>query len=124
MESSTVLEARGRRVSRTGMARPSTRDLKLPAYLKLPRWQRLARCTERLTYLAQAYLAVRVNHLSNNWGDKVENCKLSFSQLYKLAPTSNVKADIAKVRGARGPNYVYKAESLAVELSGSSDDDN
>ena len=65
-----------------------------------------------------------VNHLSNNWGDKVENCKLSFSQLYKLAPTSNVKADIAKVRGARGPNYVYKAESLAVELSGSSDDDN
>ena len=52
------LEARRRRVSRTGMARPSTRDLKLPAYLKLPRWQRLARCTERLTYLAQAYLVV------------------------------------------------------------------
>ena len=91
-----------------------------PNYLQKPATD----CSRHFGYLAQAYLAVRVNHLSNNWGDKVENCKLSFSQLYKLAPTSNVKADIAKVRGARGPNYVYKAESLAVELSGSSDDDN
>ena len=91
-----------------------------PNYLQKPARQ----CSANFVLLAQAYLGVRANHPSNNWGDKVENCKLSFSQLYKLAPTSNVKADIAKVRGARGPNYVYKAESLAVELSGSSDDDN
>jgi hypothetical protein len=91
-----------------------------PNYLQKPATD----CSRHFGYLAQAYLAVRVNHLSNNWGDKVENCKLSFRELYKLAPTSNVKADSAKVRGARGPNYVYKAESLAVELSGSSDDDN
>ena len=131
MESSTVLEARRRRVSRTGMARPSTRDLKLPAYLKLPRWQRLARCTERLTYLAQAYLVVRLDHDMKSWGNKPENCELSFDRLKKLTSHGDVKANIAKVRPARSAGgrglYLYKAETLAAEWSGkssSSDDDN
>ena len=146
MESCTVLAARGRRVSRTAgvqcrvvctPSRLTIRRVRREPYPALKDWnyddfcaepnylQKPATdCSRHFGYLAQAYLAVRVNHLSNNWGDKVENCKLTFRELYKLAPTSNVKADIAKVRGARGPNYVYKAESLAVELSGSSDDDN
>ena len=81
-------------------------------------------CGTNFGYLAKAYLAVRVNHPSNNWGDKVENCKLSFNKLYGLLKDPDVKADIMKVRGARGRDYAFKAESLAVELSGSSDDDN
>ena len=75
-------------------------------------------CSRHFGYLAQAYLAVRVNHPSNNWGDKVENCKLSFNKLYGLLKDPDVKADIMKVRGARGRDYAFKAESLAVELSG------
>ena len=58
------------------------------------------------------------------WARQVENCKLSFRGLVKLLKHPDVKADVAKVRGARGREFVYKAESLAVELSGSSDDDN
>ena len=91
-----------------------------PNYLQKPARQ----CSANFVLLAQAYLGVRANHPSNNWGDKVENCKLPFYKLYRLLKDPDVKADIAKVRGARGPDYVYKAESLAVELSGSSDDDN
>ena len=82
------------------------------------------RGTHHLTTEYNSGRLIRVNHLSNNWGDKVENCKLPFYKLYRLLKDPDVKADIAKVRGARGPDYVYKAESLAVELSGSSDDDN
>ena len=81
-------------------------------------------CGDKFGKLAKAYLVVRVNHPSNDWGDKVENCKLSFRGLVKLLKHPDVKADVAKVRGARGREFVYKAESLAVELSGSSDDDN
>ena len=91
-----------------------------PNYLQKPARQ----CSANFVLLAQAYLGVRANHPSNNWGDKVENCKLPFYKLYRLLKDPDVKADIAKVRGARGKDYVYKAESLAVELSGSSDDDN
>ena len=146
MESCTVLAARGRRVSRTAgvqcrvvctPSRLTIRRVRREPYPALKDWNYIdfceeprstgntfARCTERLTYLAQAYLVVRVNHPSNNWGDKVENCKLSFRGLVKLLKYPDVKADVAKVRGARGREFVYKAESLAVELSGSSDDDN
>ena len=60
----------------------------------------------------------------NSWGDEPENCRLGFAKLMKLADHPDVKADIVKVRGARGRDYAFKAESLAVELSGSSDDDN
>ena len=81
-------------------------------------------CGTSFGVLARVYLVVRVNHPSNDWGDKVENCKLSFRGLVKLLKHPDVKADVAKVRGARGREFVYKAESLAVELSGSSDDDN
>ena len=91
-----------------------------PNYLQKPARQ----CSANFVLLAQAYLGVRANHPSNNWGDKVENCKLSFRGLVKLLKHPDVKADVAKVRGARGREFVYKAESLAVELSGSSDDDN
>ena len=69
-------------------------------------------------------MAVRVKHDMNSWGDEPENCRIEFAKLIKLSTHPDVKADIAKVRGARGKDYVYKAESLAVELSGSSDDDN
>ena len=68
--------------------------------------------------LARVYMAVRVKHDMNSWGDEPENCKLSFNKLYGLLKDPDVKADIDKVRGARGPHYVYKAESLAVERSG------
>ena len=91
-----------------------------PNYLQKPARQ----CSANFVLLAQAYLGVRANHPSNNWGDKVENCKLSFNKLYGLLKDPDVKADIMKVRGARGRDYAFKAESLAVELSGSSDDDN
>ena len=67
---------------------------------------------------------VRVDHDMKRWGDKPENCELNFAGLRKLISQGDVKANIAKVRGARGREFVYKAESLAVELSGSSDDDN
>ena len=90
-----------------------------------------ARCTERLTYLAQAYLVVRLDHDMKSWGDKPENCELSFESLKKLTSHGDVKANIAKVRPARSAGgrglYLYKAETLAVEWSGkssSSDDDN
>ena len=90
-----------------------------------------ARCTERLTYLAQAYLVVRLDHDMKSWGDKPENCELSFDRLKKLTSHGDVKANIAKVRPARSAGgrglYLYKAETLAVEWSGkssSSDDDN
>ena len=63
-------------------------------------------------------------HDMNSWGDEPENCRLGFAKLMKLADHPDVKADIVKVRGARGRDYAFKAESLAVELSGSSDDDN
>ena len=49
---------------------------------------------------------------------KVENCKLPFYKLFGLLKDPDVKADIMKVRGARGRDYAFKAESLAVELSG------
>jgi hypothetical protein len=91
-----------------------------PNYLQKPANQ----CGTSFGVLARVYLVVRVNHPSNDWGDKVENCKLSFRGLVKLLKHPDVKADVAKVRGARGREFVYKAESLAVELSGSSDDDN
>ena len=68
--------------------------------------------------LARVYLVVRVNHPSNDWGDKVENCKLSFRGLVKLLKHPDVKAEIKKVRGARGWDDAFKAESLAVERSG------
>ena len=50
--------------------------------------------------------------------EEAANCRIEFAKLYKLSEHPDVKADIDKVRGARGPHYVYKAESLAVERSG------
>ena len=76
------------------------------------------RCGVLFAKLARVYMAVRVKHDMNSWGDEPENCRLEFNKLYKLSEHSDVKADLAKVRGARGPHYVYKAESLAVERSG------
>ena len=60
----------------------------------------------------------RHKHDMNSWGDEPEKCRIEFAKLYKLSEHPDVKADIDKVRGARGPHYVYKAESLAVERSG------
>ena len=68
---------------------------------------------------------VRVDHDMKSWGDKPENCELNFAGLRKLISQGDVKANIAKVRGARNfvgkSGYVHKAESsesLAVERSG------
>ena len=54
----------------------------------------------------------------NSWGDEPENCRIEFKKLYKLSEHPDVKADIDKVRGARGWDDAFKAESLAVERSG------
>ena len=75
-------------------------------------------CGTNFGYLAKVYMAVRVKHDKNSWGDEPENCRLGFATLMKLADHPDVKADIMKVRGARGRDYAFKAESLAVELSG------
>ena len=57
--------------------------------------------------LARVYMAVRVKHDMNSWGDEPENCRIEFAKLMKLSTHPDVKADIAKVRGARGKDYVY-----------------
>ena len=52
------------------------------------------------------------------WGDEPENCRIEFAKLMKLSTHPDVKAEIKKVRGARGWDDAFKAESLAVERSG------
>ena len=54
----------------------------------------------------------------NSWGDEPENCRIEFAKLMKLSTHPDVKAEIKKVRGARGWDDAFKAESLAVERSG------
>ena len=68
--------------------------------------------------LARVYMAVRVKHDMNSWGDEPENCRIEFAKLMKLSTHPDVKAEIKKVRGARGWDDAFKAESLAVERSG------
>ena len=65
-----------------------------------------------LTYGARAEAATR------SWGDEPENCRIEFAKLMKLSTHPDVKAEIKKVRGARGWDDAFKAESLAVERSG------